>query len=255
MLRHTGAGARLKSLQLLRCVTYAEGGLLSSAILYVAIVAIWAVVLIPRWLRRDTSPSASAPAPAPAPEEAQAEEVAVEEVAVEEVAVEEVAVEEVAVEEVAVEEVAVEEVTVPRPRRRADHGDAGASRRTVSEEGREHRRVAAARRRLLLLLIALAVGSGLLAYAGMAAWWVTVPPSTMLAGYLLLLREAAKADAERRSAEWAQARDRIAREARVAPPVPAVEAEAEVITISASHAPQEEIYDQYADAKLRAVGD
>jgi len=61
---------------------------LSSAILYVAIVAIWAVVLIPRWLRRDTSPSvsasapasapvpapAAAPASAPAPEEAQAEE-------------------------------------------------------------------------------------------------------------------------------------------------------------------------------------
>ena len=50
---------------------------MSSAILYVAIVAIWAVVLIPRWLRRDTS--ASAPAPAAAAEEAQAEEVAVEE--------------------------------------------------------------------------------------------------------------------------------------------------------------------------------
>jgi hypothetical protein len=205
--------------------------LLSSAILYVAIVAIWAVVLIPRWLRRDTSAPASVPvpvpasAPAPAPEETRAEEVA------------------------------VEEEPAPRPRRRADREDAGASRRTVSEEGREHRRVVAARRRLLLLLIALTVGSGLLAYAGMAAWWVIVPPSTMLAGYLLLLREAAKADAERRSAEGARARDRTAPEARVAPPVPAVEAEAEVITISASHAPQEEIYDQYADAKLRAVGD
>jgi hypothetical protein len=207
--------------------------LLSSAILYVAIVAIWAVVLIPRWLRRDTSAPASvpvpvpasAPAPAPAPEETRAEEVA------------------------------VEEEPAPRPRRRADREDAGASQRTVSEEGREHRRVVAARRRLLLLLIALTVGSGLLAYAGMAAWWVIVPPSTMLAGYLLLLREAAKADAERRSAEGARARDQTAPEARVAPPVPAVEAEAEVITISASHAPQEEIYDQYADAKLRAVGD
>jgi len=33
---------------------------LSSAILYVAIVAIWAGVLIPRWLRRDPSPSAPA---------------------------------------------------------------------------------------------------------------------------------------------------------------------------------------------------
>ena len=32
---------------------------MSSAILYVAIVAIWAGVLIPRWLRRDSSPSSS----------------------------------------------------------------------------------------------------------------------------------------------------------------------------------------------------
>src|SRR5205823_5864026 len=32
-----------------------RGGRLSSAILYVAIVAIWAGVLIPRWLRRDSS--------------------------------------------------------------------------------------------------------------------------------------------------------------------------------------------------------
>src|SRR5437763_13168444 len=32
------------------------GGALSSAILYVAIVAIWAVVLVPRWLRLRTLP-------------------------------------------------------------------------------------------------------------------------------------------------------------------------------------------------------
>ena len=36
-----------------------RGGALSSAILYVAIVAIWAGVLIPRWLRRDSSPNSS----------------------------------------------------------------------------------------------------------------------------------------------------------------------------------------------------
>src|SRR5580698_5938563 len=39
-----------------------EGGLLSSAILYVAIVVIWAGVLIPRWLRRDSSDTAAAAA-------------------------------------------------------------------------------------------------------------------------------------------------------------------------------------------------
>ena len=56
----------------------------------------------------------------------------------------------------------------------------------------------AARRRLLGMLLALAIGSGALAFTGLAAWWVIVPPLIMLLGYLALLREAAKADAERR---------------------------------------------------------
>ena len=34
---------------------------MSSAILYLAIVAIWACVLIPRWLRRDSARGAPAP--------------------------------------------------------------------------------------------------------------------------------------------------------------------------------------------------
>ena len=38
---------------------------MSSAILYLAIVAIWACVLIPRWLRRDSARGASAPRQAP----------------------------------------------------------------------------------------------------------------------------------------------------------------------------------------------
>ena len=41
-----------------------RGGLLSSAILYVAIVVIWAAVLIPRWLRRDSAAPASGSVPA-----------------------------------------------------------------------------------------------------------------------------------------------------------------------------------------------
>ena len=55
-----------------------------------------------------------------------------------------------------------------------------------------------ARRRLLGLLLILVIGSGALAFTKLAAWWVIVPPSTMLLGYLALLRAAAKADAERR---------------------------------------------------------
>ena len=47
---------------------------MSSAILYLAIVAIWACVLIPRWLRRDSARGASAPVAAKPPVVAELEE-------------------------------------------------------------------------------------------------------------------------------------------------------------------------------------
>ena len=113
------------------------------------------------------------------------------------------------------------------------------------------------------MLLALSVASGVLAGTRMAAWWVIVPPSVMLLGYLLLLREAAKADAERR--EMARYRmDREAAERRSAPvahvtpavPVAAVPAPAPAAKIIAFlPPPEDQIYDQYTDAKLRAVGD
>ncbi len=116
-----------------------------------------------------------------------------------------------------------------------------------------------ARRRLLGMLLVLVIGSGALAVTKLAAWWVIVPPSVMLLGYMALLREASRADAERRELARTRAADAAAAApaARAAPPAPA--SDAEVIDISASlgSADQagEEFYDQYADAKLRAVGD
>jgi len=121
-------------------------------------------------------------------------------------------------------------------------------------------RVLAARRRLLGLLVLLAAAAGALAGTRMAAWWVVVPPSVMLLGYLPLLRAASKVDAERRELA---ARDQsasvrpYARDA--AEPVMAVAhvtpvrlaVPAEVVDAMAEN----EIYDQYTDAKLRAVGD
>ena len=105
------------------------------------------------------------------------------------------------------------------------------------------------------MLLVLAAGSGALAVTRMAAWWVIVPPTVMLLGYVALLREAAKTDAERRELARTHAAARpAARPARPAPPAPPPDAE--VIDISASLIPAgEEFYDQYADAKLRAVGD
>jgi hypothetical protein len=206
---------------------------LSSAILYVAIVAIWACVLIPRWLRRDSSAAPSA--------EVQADPGVDGDVP-------------------AGAEVATGRRSAPGERRdgRDDQGD---------------RRVVSARRRLLLLLVALTVASGVLAGTRLAAWWVIIPPSVMLLGYLVLLRAAGKADAERQQLARTRERARAARTAAAASAAPfpasfsasssasrpAPAARAEVITFAGSRTSgsrdDQEIYDQYADAKLRAVGD
>jgi hypothetical protein len=106
------------------------------------------------------------------------------------------------------------------------------------------------------------------ALVGVAPVWVIIPPILMLAGFLVLLREAAHSDAERAHRLAAQAHssaeadgetDGAAWEAAAAAASADVpggefgEATAQVIDISARLADQ--LYDQYADAAERAVGD
>ena len=238
---------------------------MSSAILYVAIVAIWAGVLIPRWLRRDSAASErysedlttaeteveAEPAPPPRRRDATPPARREEPTAPRAPARPEVRAE-------ARSETRREVRSEAQPEVSADPPDGG------PRDG-EHKKVLTARQRLLYLLLALAIGSSALAFTKMAAWWVTVPPTIMLLGYLGLLREAAKADAERRelartrataAAAVAAARRETAPASALvpapAPPAPG----AEVIDISASLTPAgQEFFDQYADAKLRAVGD
>jgi hypothetical protein len=195
----------------------------SSAILYGAIVVIWAGVLIPRWLRRESSTETS-------------EAVADVETSA---------------------PVTEQERPVPGFAETAGPAQSDAPE-SPAPPGRdeERARVLAARRRLLGMLLALATGATALAVTQMAAWWVILPPAVMLLGYLALLREASKADAERRSAE----RTRTATPVTVADaavpeavPVTVPAPDAEVIDITGRVG--EEFYDQYADAKLRAVGD
>jgi len=165
---------------------------MSSAILYLAIVAIWACVLIPRWLKRDSARGAAAPVAPPAPAEpAQPDDEATE-----------------------------DPDEAPRPAQ----APARALEPLSAEESR--RRMLGARRRLLLMLIGLEIAAIALAVLGLAAVWVVVPPSIMLVGYLLLLREAAQADAERaqyeaeaaaRAAEHARARAQAAQARRATP--------------------------------------
>jgi hypothetical protein len=257
-----------------------RGGLLSSAILYLAIVVIWAGVLIPRWLRRDTSvaPDASEQEPAagePAQESGREEDTAEAEAGerggsssrgrrrrpVEAGRGGAGRVEGSRVEDGRGGADPVEGGRVEGGRVERRPGDAPAR-----DRNRDRARMLSARRRLLGLLVLLAIASGVLAERRLAAWWVVLPPIVMLVGYLGLLREASKADAERLAAERSRtARGPAAAPASAAPDsdsgvveAPEVpERRAEIIEISATweQVEEEELYDQYADAKRRAVGD
>ncbi len=247
---------------------------MSSAILYVAIVAIWAIVLIPRWLRRDSSAEATAeettaqdtPAaeeqPAPPPLPVREDDTARTRAPGGRRAPEDLP-------SAPEDRARRSEERPPRPEDRArasrDGREDGQSEEVRGGPGRgqEHARVLSARRRMLGLLVVLTAGACALAVTRTAAAWVVAPPGVLLVGYLGVLREASKADAERREMTRARsphpaAEERHAAPARPATP-PAPVPEAEIIDISASRgAPVqggEEFYDQYADAKLRAVGD
>jgi len=114
---------------------------------------------------------------------------------------------------------------------------------------------------MLTMLVALAVAATGCALIGLTGWWTAIPPAGMLGLYLLLLREAAHADAEalhraetRARAHAARERARLAHErARAAQAPPPA---AEIIDISARTGQgADEPYDQYTDATVRAVGD
>lgn len=169
---------------------------MSSAILYLAIVAIWACVLIPRWLKRDSARGISAPVPATPPVLAEPDADAVDGIQAD-----------------ADDALGTDEEPPQAPVRAAEPLSAEESRR----------RMLAARRRLLLMLIGLEIAAIVLAVLGLAAVWVVVPPSIMLFGYLLLLREAGQADAERAQYEAEAA-------ARAAEPVTARTEQAHRVT-------------------------
>jgi membrane protein implicated in regulation of membrane protease activity len=122
-----------------------------------------------------------------------------------------------------------------------------------------------ARRRMLCLLIVITVAAMGAAFVGLTPWWTTIAPFVMLGGYLMLLHEAARADAER-AHRWAEARARAVRAARAAElerqrarraeALATARPTAQIINLSALAAQYDDNpYDQYADAEIRAVGD
>ena len=172
---------------------------MSSAILYLAIIGIWLCVLIPRWLKRDSARGAVVASDAVAPGDGPVATVDGEADLADDGTA-------------AADDDGDAPLAPPAPTPTVAKAPSAAP--LSAEEAR--RRIMAGRRRLLGMLIALEIAAIALAFLGLAALWVVLPPSIMLIGYVLLLREAAQADAERakRAAEaaaHARERERAAR--------------------------------------------
>ena len=120
-----------------------------------------------------------------------------------------------------------------------------------------------ARRKMLSILVGMTAVTGLFTFMGLLAWWILAPPAVVLAMYVLLLREIAMADAEltRKRSAWDAAEERAyerhlrdqERAEREAYEASLVHSGAQIIDISGRVSDQ--LYDQYADAAVRAVGD
>ena len=201
---------------------------MSSVFLYVAIVAIWAFVLVPRWLRHhhaqpqsDTDESYDADSIPGASEQY----------------------------DEAGEQFAANDY--PQPHRQVA--------RTYNPMPLPRSHMMQARRRLLTVLMVLTAVAGACAGIKVAPIWVCIPPATVLCVYVLLLREASRADAE-------QARRYAAVQARESRSLAAARRRAHAVALAEAAQPSAEIidisdrigdqlYDQYADATIRAVGD
>lgn len=119
--------------------------------------------------------------------------------------------------------------------------------------GEPRSRIIARRRRRTSGLTLLNIGTIVAVSLGLGPWWVLVPPVLLLAGHLVLLREAAKADAERREADRRARRRAALRRRREAEERRRdAQREAEVIALRKR---RNQVYDQYVDARRRAAGD
>jgi hypothetical protein len=219
----------------------------SGAILYLAIVAIWAVVLVPRWLRARAAQPQPVPVPAEDADPSRRDPA-----------------------NPGQDSAGTWAASISSPDTEGEHtpgedtgsapaGDGPQEQAATPSPVGQRPEVVKARRRMLTALIALTVIAGALAVTGAGAYWILIPPVTLLSGYLLLLRKFTQFDAERAHA----ARIRHAGQVRTPQepttsqePVPAAagaSSGAEIIDISGRIGDQ--FYDQYSDAANWAVGD
>jgi hypothetical protein len=238
-----------------RCVVLARlrGCRVSTTILYLAIVGIWAGFLVPAWIRRPHGTEADADFDEFDADGADAEP----------------DVEDVAGGSASADDELVYAESDEGVGADADHllgADSVPERPLpaapvappVPPAPQSRQQMLRARRRVLAILLAVAVGAAAGVARGLLPWWTAGPPMIMLALYVLLLREVAKAEAEvagrRRRDLTTRAARPVGQERRgsagwaVGP-----EPIAEVIDISSRVG--DELYDQYADAAVRAVGD
>ena len=217
---------------------------MSGAFLYLGIVAIWAFVLVPRWLRRQHAtpqPEYETDYPTHYEEDGYGAQDEAPDYG------------DASYEPAQAADPAPSHESAPAP---AYAGRTEQYAQVPPIQPLSRSRVLQARRRLLTMLVLLASAAGACTALKLTAWWVCIPPAVLLGMYLLLLREAAIADAER--ARWLAAMElRRADDERAdraqAPQTPDEEPSAEVIDISARVGDM--LYDQYADATVRAVGD
>lgn len=257
------------------------GTAVSSAILYLAIVAIWAVVLVPRWLRLRSAPVRQEPAEifedvadAEAGDTAGTSRAPIEWEDSPPPSYELFDTPEAAGSSGPADP--VETADSPGEDVAAEHEEPVAAPSAAERRAR----ILRARRRMLVAVVALTAAATVLAVVHLAPIWVVIPPVLMLAGFLVLLREAAHTDAQRArqqmlagagSSAVAGQEDSPAE----APAAPAATAPA--AALPAEHAPAEpqtgqfgeasaqvidisrrlgdQLYDQYTDAAERAVGD
>jgi hypothetical protein len=209
----------------------------SSAFLYVAIVAIWAFVLVPRWLRRHHA------APRRLSDSDLASDADAESYAGSYVGQDD-------------DDGDIEYTDYPADEAQPDVHTAASERvGATSARPLPRSRTLQARRRLLTMLVLLTAATGAAAAARLVPSWASAAPVGVLFCYFLLLRAAARADAENaqrvaaslaRQARIQAAERRHAATAAAAP-------DAQIIDISSRVGDQ--LYDQYADATVRAVGD
>jgi hypothetical protein len=249
----------------------------SSAILYFAIVAIWAGVLMPKWLRPSRSHRNRAEGDQPAESVAEFAQPAPESMLDERQPDRDDRSRDDRSRDGRLRDDRSrdgrshdERDETPGKRSTADSSEAEHPAAWSSEDAAERRaNILRARRRMLATLVVLTAGAVAIAVTHIAAWWVIVPPGVLLGAFLLLLRETSRSDAQRarRQAELTARRRRAEREAQAVPAAPAVaghdqgaaevvvetEFTAKIIDISARVTDQ--LYDQYTDAAERAVGD